>query len=133
MNTLRCLVGCSIGDFAALAYLSSVHPDLSTPTVVALSMTAGISTSVALETAVLRVQESMSWRRSLSTALNMSFISMLAMEASENAVELYLTGGCPDPSTPMFWTAMAPSLLAGFLVPLPYNYFMLRKYGRSCH
>jgi hypothetical protein len=37
------------------------------------------------------------------------------------------------PSEPFFWIALAISLLAGFLVPLPYNYFKLRKYNKACH
>jgi hypothetical protein len=24
-------------------------------------------------------------------------------------------------------------LIAGFLTPLPYNYFRLKKYGKACH
>ena len=87
---------------------------------------------------------------------------MLAMEAAENAVDFGLTGGVCGFSSPMFWSsaglAMGEStifntkrtpvvldflmycsvsnrshLAAGFFVPLPYNYWRLRKHGRSCH
>ena len=33
----------------------------------------------------------------------------------------------------MFWLSLVPSLAAGFLAPLPYNYYKLKKYGISCH
>jgi len=66
-------------------------------------------------------------------ATKMSMVSMLAMEATENVVDLYLTGGVMDFSSPLFWASMGVSMAAGFVVPLPYNYFMLRRFGKSCH
>jgi hypothetical protein len=63
----------------------------------------------------------------------MSFISMLAMEVAENAVDYHLTGGVVAMNSPMFWAAAAVSVAAGFLTPLPYNYWRLRKHGVSCH
>jgi hypothetical protein len=42
-------------------------------------------------------------------------------------------GGTASCGTSSFWLALPPALLAGFLCPLPYNYYMLRKYGQSCH
>lgn len=60
-------------------------------------------------------------------------ISMLAMEATENTVNYSLTGGCVNMEDPAFWAAAVVSALAGFLLPLPYNYFRLRAYRKSCH
>ena len=67
------------------------------------------------------------------TAAQMSLLSMLAMEGAENAVDLALTGGALAPGELWWWACLAPSVAAGFLVPLPYNYYMLKKYNRSCH
>lgn len=63
----------------------------------------------------------------------MSMVSMLAMELAENGVELALTGGDLACSQAAFAAALPPALLAGFLVPLPYNYWMLKRWGRACH
>lgn len=63
----------------------------------------------------------------------MSFISMLTMEAAENAVDYYLTGGAVSFDSPAFWMAAVLSITAGFIAPLPYNYVRLRKYGKACH
>jgi hypothetical protein len=38
-----------------------------------------------------------------------------------------------DFSSPLFWASMGVSMAAGFIVPLPYNYFMLRHFNKSCH
>lgn len=37
INTLRCLVGCTVGDFSAMWYLQSFHADLGLTTIMALS------------------------------------------------------------------------------------------------
>lgn len=58
---------------------------------------------------------------------------MLAMEFTENLVTLGLVNGNISPLNTAFWTITAASMLAGFLAPLPYNYFRLKFYGRSCH
>lgn len=63
----------------------------------------------------------------------MSFISMITMEAAQNAVDYHLTGGAVAFDSPAFWAAAALSMTAGYLTPLPYNYIRLRKYGKACH
>ena len=53
INTLRCLAGCSVGDYSALVYLGVFHPELSATVTVPISMISGISTSLLLETTLL--------------------------------------------------------------------------------
>jgi hypothetical protein len=101
--------------------------------VMGTSMVSGILTSVSLETVVLKVKESLSWKKSLQTALTMSTISMLTMELAENIVDFHLTQGIVDYGNIYFWLSLIPSLVAGFIAPLPYNYYQLKKYGKSCH
>jgi hypothetical protein len=99
----------------------------------AISMASGIATSVGLETVVLRMQEKTTWKKSLEIAVSMSMVSMLTMELAENIVDQSLTGGMVMFNDPAFWLALIPSLIAGFLAPLPYNYYQLKKHGKSCH
>ena len=94
-NTTRCLIGCSLGDLSALWLLQGYWPELGLPLIVACSCAAGITTSLVLETVVLRWTECMMWGRAWRTAAGMSFISMLTMELAETTVELALTGGAP--------------------------------------
>jgi len=96
------------------------------------AMVGGLATSLSVETIVLRAQ-GLSLSQAMRTALNMSFLSMLAMEATESTVALVLIDGPFDASNPLCWAALVPSTMAGFIVPLPYNYYMLRRFGRSCH
>lgn len=133
LNTTRCLVGCSLGDLSCMYLLQHYAPELGVPLAVAVSCCAGISTSLALETVALRITEGFAWRRAASTAASMSLVSMLAMELAENSVELSCGAFAADASSATFWLALPPALLAGFLSPLPYNYYMLRRYGRACH
>ena len=93
--------------------------------VMALAMTAGIGTSVLLETILLFRELGLA--KALRTALGMSMISMLGMEAAMNVVDYFLTGGARLTLwvLPLMW-------LAGFLTPWPYNYWRLAKHGKSC-
>lgn len=65
--------------------------------------------------------------------MGMSLVSMAAMEAAENLVDYHLTGGVINLNDLAFWIAAGVSIGAGFLAPLPYNYWRLRALGRSCH
>ncbi|KAJ5642067.1 hypothetical protein N7490_006067 [Penicillium lividum] len=134
LNTLRCLLGCTIGDFSTMWTLQSFCPELGTNTIMLASMASGITTSITLETVLLkRGADGLSWSRALRTAMGMSMVSMIAMEVAENAVDYHLTGGIVVFDDPRFWLAAGLSVGAGFLAPLPYNYVRLRRYGKACH
>ncbi|KAN0096002.1 protein of unknown function (DUF4396) domain containing protein [Hyaloscypha variabilis] len=134
VNTLRCLVGCTLGDFSMMWFLQSQHPGLGLYTIMGFSMASGIASSMSLETLLLRYGlDRLHWRAAVTTAAGMSLVSMLSMEAVENIVDYHLMGGIVNFTDPKFWAAAAVSSFAGFLAPLPYNYIRLRKYGRACH
>lgn len=87
-----------------------------------------------LETALLHWgRDRLPWPAARRTAAGMSLISMLTMEAAQNAVDWHLTGGVVALDSPAFWLAAAVSMAAGYLAPLPYNYFNLRRFGKACH
>ncbi|KAJ8114896.1 hypothetical protein OPT61_g3338 [Boeremia exigua] len=130
INTLRCLIGCTVGDFSAMWYLQSFHGELGLSTIMALSMASGITSSLVLETTLLRLgRDRLPWLAAARTAAGMSMISMITMEAAENLVDYHLTGGMVQFDSPAFWGAAVVSIAAGFLAPLPYNYIRLRNIG----
>lgn len=125
-NTKWCLLGCAIGDLGTIAYFQSVEHTWSTMQIMALAMFNGLTTSVLLETVIL-LRRGFAFGAAFNTAMGMSFISMLAMEIAMNATDVYLTGGA------MLTVAAVPvMLLAGFLVPWPYNYWRLQKFNKGC-
>jgi copper chaperone CopZ len=132
-NTLNCLIGCSIGDFGMILYLQAYHPHVSMATQMILAIIAGLATSVLFETTLLRLREKFSWMAAFRTALSMSFISMVAMELAMNTTDFMITGGKAAFENPMYWTALVIAMVAGFLAPLPYNYYKLKKYNKACH
>lgn len=132
-NTLNCLIGCSIGDFGMLLYIQANHPHVSMWLTMALAMIAGLITSVLFETAMLRWKEGFAWRNAVVMAFSMSFLSMLGMELAANLTNYALTGGTMSMHQPFYWTALVISLAAGFLAPLPYNYWKFKKHGQACH
>lgn len=126
-NTKWCLLGCAMGDYGTILFFQFTgipFPDLA---IFALAMTNGLLTSIALETVILR-RGGMLWRAALRTALGMSLISMLAMETAMNLTDYLIVG-----EARLTWTALPFSLAAGFITPLPYNYWRLKAYGKACH
>ena len=126
INTLWCLLGCSIGDFGTIFYFQNIDHNWETAEIMGLAIINGLLTSIILETIILLKQ--MSFKVALKTALGMSFISMLGMELSMNLTDWILTGGAL-----LTWWVVPIMLISGFLTPLPYNYWRLKKYNVSCH
>ena len=126
INTLWCLLGCSIGDFGTIFYFQTVEHSLLTWQIMGLAITNGLLTSILLETFILFRQ--MNLREAFKVAIGMSFISMIAMEASMNIIDVILTGGAK-----LTWWVIPIMLFVGFITPLPYNYYRLKKWGHGCH
>lgn len=133
LNTLNCLIGCSIGDFAMVIYLQAYFPQVSMTAQMILATIAGLITSIFLETLLLHWREKFSWGFAFQTALSMSLLSMIAMELAMNTTDFMITGGKAAFGNPMYWTALIVAMVAGFLVPLPYNYYKLKKFNKACH
>jgi cation transport ATPase len=132
-NTLNCLIGCSIGDFGMIIYLQAFHPQMSMWLQMFLAIIAGLLTSITLETILLHVKEKLVWQKAFQMALSMSLISMIGMEIAMNATDFMITGGKAQLSTLSYWVAFIPAAVVGFLAPLPYNYFQLKKHNKACH
>ncbi|MEM6813812.1 MAG: DUF4396 domain-containing protein [Bacteroidota bacterium] len=132
-NTLNCLIGCSIGDFGMVFYLQAYYPGTPMIWQMVLAIIAGLCTSIALETVLLKKRERFSWSLALKTAFGMSFISMVAMEIAMTGTDFMITGGKAAFSDPMYWLALVPALIVGFITPLPYNYYKLKKFNQACH
>ena len=126
-NTKWCLIGCSIGDFGTIAYFQYTGIPWSTMSIMLLAICNGLLTSIILETIIL-MRQSIIFMSALKTALGMSFISMISMEAAMNITDVVLTGGAK-----LTWWVIPIMLLVGFLTPWPYNYWRLKKYNQACH
>ena len=124
-NTMWCLIGCSIGDFGTIYFFQSIDHSLSIYLVMLLAIINGIITSIILETIILAKQFPIF--EALNIAIKMSLISMISMEIAMNTVDLVFAGGI------LTLTIIPFMLLAGFVTPLPYNYFRLKKYNQACH
>ncbi|HZH36269.1 MAG TPA: DUF4396 domain-containing protein [Flavisolibacter sp.] len=133
LNTLTCLLGCVIGDFSMIIYLQVYHPQTPMWLQMVLAVLAGLTTSIALETALMHYREKFNWKAALRMAFSMSFISMVAMEIAMNGTDFMLTGGKAQITSVLYWLAFIPAAVAGFLTPLPYNYYQLKKHNRACH
>ena len=125
-NTLWCLLGCSIGDFGTILFFQLSNISWPTLNIMVLAIINGLITSIALETIILFRQ--MSIKQAFQTAIGMSFISMISMEVSMNAIDWIIIGGAE-----IVWWVVPIMLLVGFLTPWPYNYWRLKKFNLACH
>lgn len=125
-NTLWCLIGCASGDLCTIVAFQLWAPETNPLLVMALAMINGLLASIGLET-VLMLRD-VTLRLAIRTALGMSLVSMISMELAMNTTDYLLVG-----EVAVTWWSLGPTLAAGFLVPWPYNYWRLKRYGRSCH
>ena len=125
-NTMWCLVGCSIGDFGTIAYFQYYNIDWPVIAIMSLAIMNGLITSIILETIILWRQ--MALAAAFKTAIGMSLISMISMELAMNVTDVMLTGGAM-----LTWWVIPFMLFAGFITPLPYNYWRLKALGKACH
>jgi hypothetical protein len=126
INTLWCLIGCSIGDFGTILFFQLTEIPWPVWSILTLAIVNGILTSILLETIILSRQ--LPIKSALKTAAGMSIISMITMEAVMNGIDFVVTGGAE-----LNWFVIPLMLLAGYIAPLPYNYIRLKKFGKSCH
>ncbi len=127
VNTAWCLLGCSIGDFGTIAFFQFTGIPWPVVAIMVLAIINGLLTSIALETIILR-RGGMNLSEAFKTAIGMSMISMIAMEAAMNFTDWLLTGGAI-----LTWWVIPIMLTAGFVTPWPYNYWRLKKWGKACH
>ena len=126
INTLWCLLGCSIGDFGTILFFQYTSYTLPVEQIMILAIINGLITSIILETIILSFSQS--FLSAFKTAIGMSLISMIGMEVAMNLVDYLITGGAM-----INIYVVIPMLLTGFYTPLPYNYYRLKKYNKACH
>ena len=126
-NTAWCLLGCSIGDFGTILFFQLTKIPFPVLGIMILAIANGLITSIILET-ILLIKQNFNFNNAFKTAIGMSFISMISMEVAMNLTDYLLTGGAM-----LTWWVIPIMLIVGFLTPLPYNYWRLKKFGIDCH
>ena len=126
-NTSWCLLGCSIGDFGTILFFQLTQIPFPVLVIMILAIINGIITSIILETIIL-VKQNFTFKNAFKTAVGMSLISMISMEAAMNLTDYLLTGGAM-----LTWWVVPIMLAVGFVTPWPYNYWRLKKFNQACH
>jgi hypothetical protein len=121
-----CLIGCAIGDMGTILFFQLTGIPWPVLLIMSVAIINGLLTSIALETFILARQ--MPLRLAFKTAIGMSLISMIGMEVAMNVTDVALTGGAM-----LTWWVVPLMLAAGFMTPLPYNYWRLKALGKACH
>tara|TARA_B100001063_G_scaffold118922_1_gene111065 strand:+ start:259 stop:696 length:438 start_codon:yes stop_codon:yes gene_type:complete len=127
INTAWCLLGCSIGDFGTILFFQLTQIPFPILAIMILAIINGLVTSIILETYIL-IKQNFIFKDAFKTAMGMSFISMISMEIAMNFTDYFLTGGAI-----LTWWVIPIMLFVGFITPLPYNYWRLKKFDIACH
>ena len=127
INTLWCLLGCSIGDFGTILFFQLTKISFPVLGIMTLAIINGLITSIILETIIL-MRQNFDFKKAFNTAIGMSFISMISMEVAMNLTDYLLTGGAI-----LTWWVVPLMLIVGFVTPWPYNYWRLKKFNIACH
>ena len=127
INTAWCLLGCSIGDFGTILFFQLTQIPFPILAIMILAIINGLVTSIILETYIL-IKQNFIFKDAFKTAMGMSFISMISMEIAMNLTDYFLTGGAI-----LIWWVIPIMLFVGFITPLPYNYWRLKKFDIACH
>ena len=126
-NTAWCVLGCAIGDFGTILFFQLSQIPFPLIGIMTLSIINGLITSIMLETFIM-IKQKFSFVEAFKAATGMSLISMTGMEVAMNLTDYLLTGGA------ILTLSVIPIMLVvGFLTPWPYNYFLLKKFNKSCH
>ena len=126
-NTAWCLLGCSIGDFGTILFFQLTEIPFPVLAIMTLAIINGIITSIILETIIL-IKQNFTFKNAFKTAVGMSLISMISMEAAMNLTDYLLTGGAM-----LTWWVVPIMLAVGFVTPWPYNYWRLKKFNEACY
>jgi len=126
-NTSWCLLGCSIGDFGTILFFQLTQIPFPVLAIMTLAIINGIITSIILETIIL-LKQNFTFKNAFKTAVGMSLISMISMEAAMNLTDYLLTGGAM-----LTWWVVLIMLAVGFVTPWPYNYWRLKKFNQASH
>ena len=126
-NTAWCLLGCAIGDFGTILFFQITKIPFPVLGIMTLAIINGLITSIILETIIL-LKQNFTFKNAFKTAVGMSLISMISMEAAMNLTDYLLTGGAM-----LTWWVVPIMLAVGFVTPWPYNYWRLKKFNQACH
>ena len=123
--TLHCLTGCAIGEVLGMVIGTTLglHNAATVILSVALAFVFGYALTMR---GVLRV--GVGFTSALKVALAADTVSIVIMEILDNAIMIAVPGAMDAGITsPLFWSALAFSLLVAFLLTTPVNRWMISR------
>jgi hypothetical protein len=123
--TLHCLTGCAIGEVLGMVIGTALGLSAVTTVVLAVALAFVFGYALTMR-GVLRA--GLGFRQALGVALAADTVSIAVMEVLDNAVMLTVPGAMEAGlSSPVFWGALAFSLLVAFVLTTPVNRWMISR------
>lgn len=123
--TAHCLIGCGLGE--VVGFSLGIALGLSNLVSIVIGVTLGFVFGFALGIVPL-VKVGKTPYEAFRLIFLGEFVSISFMETAEVTTQIYFPG-VMDGSvvSPIFWLGMLVSLIAGYIVAYPINYFMIKK------
>jgi len=123
--TLHCLTGCAIGEVLGMVIGTTLG--LHNVTTVVLSVALAFVFGYALTMRGV-LHAGIGFTAALKVALAADTVSIVIMEILDNAIMVAVPGAMDSGITsPLFWSALAFSLLVAFLLTIPVNRWMISR------
>lgn len=134
-HTLRCLLGCNVGEMTGITAGHFLGLDIMTTLVLAVSL--AFTTGYAFT--IIPMVKTLPLKKAVKVALVGDTASISAMEIAENSIAFLIPGFMGAALLSMtFFAGMAIMLVAGFAASYPIMYYAMRKAVQegkkpSCH
>lgn len=123
--TLHCLTGCAIGEIAGL--IIGTAAGIGNAATIAISIVLAFLFGYSLSTLPL-LKSGLALRPALKVVLAADTLSILTMEAVDNAVVAVIPGAMnAGLVNVLFWVSMMLSLAVAFVVAVPVNWYLLQR------
>jgi hypothetical protein len=123
--TLHCLSGCAVGEVLGMVIGTALG--LSNGATIALAVALAFAFGYAFTMAPL-LRAGMPFAKAARLALAADTVSIAIMEVVDNGIMLAIPGAMDAPlSSPVFWSALAFSLLVAGVAAYPVNRWLIRR------
>jgi hypothetical protein len=130
-HTLHCLLGCGIGETLGSAIGTGFHLHNGVQTLLAILLAFMFGYGLTYRGAKRMGQSAHEARM---TALRTDTASIISMEIIDNLLEWIIPGAMNAALVSwLFWWSMAASLAVAFVITVPVNYVLMRRFGLGHH
>ena len=123
--TIHCLSGCAVGEILGTVIGSGLNWSNWATEILTIPLAFLFGYSLTVRT--LR-RHKLDFKKSVRLALSADSLSIITMEAVDTLIILLIPGAlAAGPTTGLFWSSLAASLVVAFIVAVPVNRYLIAR------